>query len=137
MSVAVFAPVLAYTGATLGVAMVVPQIARIVRHPRLQGVSPLSWALTALACMTWLIYGVRTANPPQIPGNVLLVSGAVTVVMLVSSPSPRRSRALALAGAAAFVLLVATLVPASWVGYLALCVGLVSAWPQVYDSVEA
>jgi uncharacterized protein with PQ loop repeat len=133
----VFAPVLAYTGATLGVAMVVPQIARIVRHPHLQGVSPLSWGLTALACMTWLTYGVRTANPPQIPGNVLLVSGAVMVVMLVPSPTPRRRRGLALAGAAALVLLVATLVPAGWVGYLALGVGLVSAWPQVYDSVEA
>ncbi len=134
MSVHAFAVCLAYLGATLGVAMVVPQILRTVRHPQLDGVSPASWALTALACLTWMTYGVRTGTVPQIPGNVLLVSGAVAIVLLVPSTTSRRSRAARLAAAATALLLLAFTVPATSVGYLALAVGLVSAWPQVFDS---
>ena len=72
MSAHALAVGLGYTGATLGVAMVVPQIVRIVRHPSLTGVSPLSWALSTFACLAWLTYGLRTSATPQIPGNVLL-----------------------------------------------------------------
>ncbi len=126
---------LAYVGATLGVAMVVPQIVRTVRHPDLAGVSPVSWGLTALGCLSWLTYGVRTATVPQIPGNVLLVSGAVTVALLVPSPMSRSRRALVLAAAAVGVVAVAFAIPAASVGYLAVSVGLVSAWPQVFDSL--
>jgi uncharacterized protein with PQ loop repeat len=126
---------LAYLGAALGVTMVVPQIVRTVRHPTLSGVSPSAWALTALACTTWLVYGVRTATVPQIPGNVLLVSGAVAVVLLVPSATSRRRRAAQLGAAWTALVVVASAVPAHAVGYLAFCVGLVAAWPQVYDSV--
>ena len=126
---------LAYLGATLGVAMVVPQIVRILRHPSLGGVSPPSWALTALACLTWLIYGVRTQTLPQIPGNVLLVCGAVAIVLLVPGEVSAGRRALRLAAAAALIVSVASLVPARSIGYLAFCIGLLSAWPQVFDSV--
>ena len=112
MSVTTFAVCLAYVGATLGVAMVVPQLLRTVRHPDLGGVSPSSWGLTALACLTWLTYGVRTATIPQIPGNVLLVSGAVSIALLVPSPVSRSTRALVLATAAAVMLGLAFAVPA-------------------------
>ncbi len=135
MSVHTVALSLAYTGAALGVSMVVPQILRTLRHPSLGGVSPLAWGLSALACLTWLAYGVRTSTFPQIPGNVLLVSGSVVIVLLVPASTTRTRRALVLASSATLVLLFAFAVPASWVGYLAFAVGLVSAWPQVYDSV--
>ena len=135
MSVHNLALSLAYLGATLGVTMVVPQILRTLRHPSLTGVSAASWGLTALACLTWLTYGIRTAQIPQIPGNVLLVSGAVTIVLLVPSAVSRPRRAVALALAAALLVGVALSLPARSVGYLAIGVGLVSAWPQVYDSV--
>ena len=62
---------LAYLGAFLGVAMVLPQLTRTIRHPDLEGVSPASWALTSLACLAWLIYGLRADVLPQVPGNVL------------------------------------------------------------------
>jgi uncharacterized protein with PQ loop repeat len=126
---------LAYLGATLGVAMVVPQIVRTVRHPALSGVSPVAWSLTVLACSTWLTYGLRTGTVPQIPGNVLLVSGALAIVLLVPSVWSRRRRAAALGAAWSALMVVAWTMPAALVGYLALVVGLFSAWPQVYDSV--
>jgi uncharacterized protein with PQ loop repeat len=126
---------LAYFGATLGVAMVVPQIIRTVRHPALAGVSPVAWGLTALACSTWLTYGLRTATIPQVPGNVLLVSGAVAVVLLVPSAWTRRRRAVVLAALWSVVMVLAWTMPVGWVGYFALLVGLFSSWPQVYDSV--
>jgi uncharacterized protein with PQ loop repeat len=126
---------LGYVGAALGVVMVVPQIIRTLRHPTLGGVSPVAWSMTALACLTWLTYGVRTSILQQIPGNVLLVVGAAAVVLLVPSGTSRRRRAMTLGAVAVGLLAVAFALPPPAVGYLAVSIGLVSAWPQVYDSL--
>ncbi len=126
---------LGYLGAAFGVIMVVPQIARIVRHPSLPGVSPLSWALTSVACLGWLVYGIRTDAAPQIPGNVLLVSGAVVVVLLVNTATPRSRRALLLGAASAALLALTLVIPADSVGYIAFGIGLFSAIPQLFDSI--
>jgi uncharacterized protein with PQ loop repeat len=130
-----FALGLAYVGSALGVAMVVPQIVRTLRHPTLVGVAPMSWALTALSCTTWLIYGVRADEPPQIPGNVLLVSGAVAIVLLVPSAWSRGARALALVGIGGVLVATAFSIDPSAVGYLAFGVGVLSMWPQFWRSV--
>ena len=124
-----------YLGATLGVAMVVPQIVRIVRHPSLSGVSPISWALTVFGCLLWLTYGLRSRALPQIPGNVLLVCGAIGVVLLVKSPTSRIRRAMLLALGAGLLELTSWVIPTQGIGYLAFAVGTVSTWPQLYDSV--
>ncbi|MBK9738839.1 MAG: hypothetical protein IPO93_04900 [Actinobacteria bacterium] len=125
---------LAYVGALLSVAMVLPQLTRTIRHPHLPGVSALSWALTAVGCLGWLLYGLRISSVPQIPGNVLLISGAVAVVILVPSVVSRSRRALGLAAAAGLLLLVNTVVPAQTVGYVAFAISMVSAWPQLFES---
>jgi uncharacterized protein with PQ loop repeat len=124
-----------YLGSGFGVVMVLPQIIRVVRHPSLPGVSPLSWSLTALSCLAWLTYGLRTAAAPQVPGNILLISGAAAVVLLVPADLSRQRRALLLAACASAVLTAAWIVPAQWSGYLGFSVGLFSSWPQLYDSV--
>jgi uncharacterized protein with PQ loop repeat len=126
--------VLAYVGAFLGVAMVLPQLVRTIRLPGMPGVSALSWSLTALASLGWLIYGLRTATFAQIPGNVPLVAGAVAVVLLVPSAVSRSRRALGLGVAAAAIVASSTVVPAQTVGYLAFGIGLLSAWPQLFES---
>jgi uncharacterized protein with PQ loop repeat len=126
---------LGYTGATLGVAMVVPQIVRIVRHPSLPGVSPVSWALSTFACLAWLTFGLRTGAAPQIPGNVLLTIGAVAVVLLINTPMPRGRRGLLLLAGSAVLLATVWVIPAESVGYLATAIGLSSMWPQLYDTV--
>ncbi len=134
MNVHSFVLPLAYLGATLGVAMVLPQLSRTMRHPSLPGVSALSWGLTAVACLAWLGYGVRTATMPQIPGNILLITGAVAVVLLVPSPWSRSRRALSLGTSAAAILALAVVLPAQTIGYVAFAIGLVSAWPQLVES---
>ena len=126
---------LGYVGSLFGVVMVVPQIVRILRHPGLRGVSTVSWALSALGCLAWLTYGLRTDSPPQIPGNMALISGAVAVVLLAAADRSRRHRALVLGGIAAGVLAVSWTIPAHLVGYVGFSIGLVSIWPQLYDSV--
>src|ERR1044072_2789336 len=113
MHVTTVADAAGYLGSALGVAMVVPQILRTLRNRQLPGVSALSWALTAIACTTWLLYGVRTTEIPQIPGNVLLVSGAVAVVLLVPSRFSALPRALGLAGAGVVISAVAYFAPAA------------------------
>lgn len=124
-----------YLGSVLGVVMVVPQIVRILRHPQLPGVSTLSWSLTALACSTWLIYGLRTGSTPQIPGNVLLVSGAVAVVLLAPARHSRLARVATISAAGVAAIVLAWLIPGHDVGYLGFSIGLFSTWPQLYDSV--
>jgi uncharacterized protein with PQ loop repeat len=126
---------LGYIGAALGVAMVVPQIVRIVRHPSLPGVSPLSWALLMFGCIAWLTYGIRTAATPQIPGNILLASGAIACVLLIKSPMPRGRRGALLLLGAAVLLVTVWIIPAQSVGYLATAIGLSSMWPQLFDTV--
>jgi uncharacterized protein with PQ loop repeat len=126
---------LGYTGAALGVAMVVPQIVRIVRHPSLPGVSPLSWALSTFGCLAWLTYGLRTGAAPQIPGNILLTGGAVACVLLINSPMQRGRRGVLLLLGASVLLATVWVIPAQSVGYLATVIGLSSMWPQLFDTV--
>lgn len=125
---------LAYIGAVLGVAMVLPQLTRTVRNPELTGVSSASWALTSIACMTWLVYGLRADVLPQVPGNVFLVAGAVAVVLLVPSAWSRSHRAASLAGVGAAVIVVSMLITPQMVGYLAFAISIMSVWPQLVDS---
>jgi uncharacterized protein with PQ loop repeat len=124
-----------YVGSIFGVIMVVPQIVRIVRHPSLPGVSPVSWLLVCLGCLCWLTYGVRTGSAPQVPGNALLVTGAIVVFMLLRTHQSQSRRALVLVGSASPVLAVAWLAPAHVPGFMGFSFGLVSSWPQLYDSI--
>jgi len=99
-------------------------------------VSALSWALTALACTSWLLYGIRTGEIPQIPGNVLLVSGAVAVVLLVPSRTSPQVRALGLAWCAALAGVLALVAPPAVLGAVGGLLGLVSGLPQLARSMR-
>lgn len=125
---------LGYLGAALGVAMVLPQIARTLKHRKMGGVSPLAWFLLCIACSSWLMYGVRADEFVQIPGNVLLVSGGIVVVLLVPSTVsvPRRAAALLLGISAVvgFALLTPPIAP----GVLGFGVGIFSVLPQLRAS---
>lgn len=125
---------LAYIGSLLSVGMVLPQLTRTIRHPDLVGVSPTSWALTSLACLTWLIYGVRADVLPQIPGNILLVAGAVAVVLLVPSAWSRSRRVVSLVASATTITVLSLVISPTAVGYLAFAISLVSVWPQLFES---
>jgi uncharacterized protein with PQ loop repeat len=124
-----------YIGAALGVSMVVPQIIRTFRNRALPGVSALSWALTALSCMTWLLYGFRADEIPQIPGNALIVSGAVVIVLAVPSVTSMSARAVRLAIPALVITGLAVVLPPTLIGFLAFGIGLVSAVPQLVESL--
>lgn len=128
---------LAYAGSAIGVSVVVPQIQRILANPRLGGVSPWTWAITAASCTLWLTYGLRTGSMPQIPGNVLLVSGAVAIVVLVPAAWSRSRRAVALAATTAGLVLGSTFLAPAQVGFLAFGIGMTGMWPQVYETVWA
>ena len=123
-----------YLGAALGVGMVAPQILRIRRNPTMPGVSVLSWSLTALSCLTWLLYGVRGGVLPQIPGNVIIVSGAVVVALSAPSAIEVGSRAIALGLPAAGLVAAATVLPPQAIAYVAFGIGLLAALPQTLTS---
>ncbi len=125
---------LAYLGALLSFAMVVPQLARTIRNPTLPGVSPSSWAITAIACLGWLIYGLRADVMPQVPGNVLLIIGSVALVLLVPSPWSMQRRATLLGAAGLAIVVTSVIITPVAVGYLAFGIGLFAGWPQLVDS---
>ena len=127
---------IAYASSVVGVAQSVPQIVRAVRHPHMGGVAPLSWAISAVACTAWITYGVRAGIGPQIPGNVLLVTGSVAIVLLVPSALPRARRAGLLGAAALAVVSLSSVLPPEGVGFLAFGIGLFSAWPQVVTTLR-
>jgi uncharacterized protein with PQ loop repeat len=131
------AQLLAYTGSAIGVTMVIPQILRILRNPTMGGVSPWTWAITSTACVLWMTYGVRSHSVPQIPGNVLLISGAVAIVLLVPAAWSRRSRAVLLACVMTALVLGSTRLTPEQVGFLAFGIGVCGMWPQVYETVWA
>jgi uncharacterized protein with PQ loop repeat len=137
VSVLTLALGLAYVGSAIGVAMVVPQILRIVRHPAMGGVSPWTWAITATSCVLWLTYGVRTGSMPQIPGNVLLVAGAITIVLLVPATWSRSLRGALLVAVTGTLVLVSTQLAPEQVGFLAFGIGVFGMWPQVYETAWA
>lgn len=126
-----------FLGAAVGVVMVVPQMIRVLRHPRLAGVSGASWSLTAMACLTWLGYGIRTRQLPQIPGNVLLVSGAAAIVLLVPGSLSRSRRAVGLLAAATIICALVAGLPPRQVGFVAFAITLIASWPQLYDSFRS
>ncbi len=125
-----------YLGAALGVSMTVPQIARTLRDRTAPGVSALSWAMTALACFAWMLYGFRTGEIPQIPGNVLLVSGAVVIALAVPSAASAALRAVGLTAAALAIGGLATVAPPPAIGILAFGIGMVAALPQIVRSLS-
>lgn len=126
---------LGYLGSAIGACVVVPQILRIVRNPGAAGVAASTWGFTALACSLWLTYGIRTGAMPQVPGNVLLITGAVAIVLLVPHTWSPKRRGVALTAVVATSVLALAALPAAWVGYTAFALGLCSVWPQVVTSV--
>jgi uncharacterized protein with PQ loop repeat len=127
---------LGYLGAALGVSMVIPQIVRTLANRRLTGVSALSWGMLVFSCTGWMLYGVKTHEVVQVPGNVLLVSCAIAVVLLVPARLAVPARATVLAvGLAAYVWL-ASVVPAGVVVCIAIAIGLTSSIPQVLQSLR-
>jgi uncharacterized protein with PQ loop repeat len=115
--------------------MVVPQMLRTLRNRTMPGVSALSWGLLSLTCTAWLLYGVRTGEVPQIPGNVLLVSGAVVIALAVPSARTVRARAAGLLAAAFVLVLLAVVAPVEVIGAIALSGALVSSVPQTITSL--
>jgi uncharacterized protein with PQ loop repeat len=124
-----------YVGALLCVCMVVPQIAGTFRDRSLPGVSALSWALTGLSSGAWLLYGLRAHEGPQIPGNALVVTGAVVIVLAAPSPIAQRGRAGILATAVLVLIGSGVLLSAVDVGLVAFGIGIVSTLPQVAKSL--
>jgi uncharacterized protein with PQ loop repeat len=124
-----------YAGAAFGVSMVIPQISRTFRNRTLGGVSAVSWSLSAIGCLCWLLYGVRRPELPQIPGNVLIVIGASVIVLAVPSHVPTARRAVYLGATGLGISVLAFSVPPTVLGYLAFAIGLVSAWPQTLESI--
>jgi altronate hydrolase len=115
--------------------MVVPQLFRTLRNPRLAGVSATSWTITMSACFTWMVYGIKAGIIPQIPGNLLLFPGAAAIALAVPARLSVARRAAVLASALSAIIIFAVFARPEDIGYLAFTISLVSALPQTIMSL--
>ena len=133
------AQVFGYIGAVLVSALAIPQLVRILRERDAAGVSIPSWVMQALCCLSFLIYGLRLTEYPQIVGNVLPVIGAMAIV-IVALVSRRQMSVgivvLASSAAVGYIVLMFAIPPLA-VGSLAAVWAFVARWPQVVDSIAA
>src|SRR3954470_17371042 len=117
---------LGFLASAIGISVVVPQIVRILRNPETGGVSAATWGMSVVACSLWLTYGLRLHEPPQIPGNVMLIAGATAITLLVPHPWSVRRRALVLGSVVLGIGLVLSQLPAETVGYAAFVLAMAS-----------
>jgi uncharacterized protein with PQ loop repeat len=130
-----FAIATGYIGAALSVGMVIPQLVRTLRHRGLGGVSAMSWLITAAACFSWLLYGVKGHVWPQVPGNALMIPGEAVIVLITPARLTIAQRAGLLAAAAGTLILVTAVISSDDLGYLAFALSLAASAPQVVTSL--
>ncbi len=133
------AQVFGYIGAILVSALALPQLVKILRERDAAGVSVPAWIMQALCCLTFLIYGLRLAQMPQIMGNILPVVGALAIVAVALVSRRKLSAGVVVIASLAAVLYIALMfmIPVLAVGGLAVLWAFVARWPQVVDSITA
>ncbi len=133
------AQVFGYIGAILVSALALPQLVKILRERDAAGVSVPAWIMQALCCLTFLIYGLRLAQMPQIMGNILPVIGALAIVAVALVSRRKLSAGVVVIASLAAVLYIALMfmIPVLAVGGLAVLWAFVARWPQVVDSIAA
>lgn len=133
------AQVFGYIGAVLVSALALPQLVTILRDRDAVGVSVPAWIMQALSCLTFLIYGLRIFELPQIMGNVLPVIGALAIVVVALVARQQLSVAYVVLSSLVLVSYVGLMfvIPPLAVGGLAAVWAFIARWPQVADSVKA
>jgi len=122
----------AYTAATIGCFIAVPQIVRLVRTRETVGLSVGAWAVNTLSATAWLAYGLRTLQGAQVLANAFSLAGAVTVLwLLLVAGSQRRSHVARLAVGACVVAGSVLLLPMAWLTLPLAATGLISRIPQM------
>jgi uncharacterized protein with PQ loop repeat len=126
------APLAAYTAASLGCFIAVPQIARLARTRQTAGVSAASWEVNTLSAVAWLAYGLRTLQGAQVLANACSLIGGVAVLWLVLAPgADRRVRLTRFGAAGAAVAGAVCLLPMVWLTLPLAATGLLSRIPQL------
>jgi uncharacterized protein with PQ loop repeat len=129
---------LGYVAAAVGITCNWPQIARLIRTHRADGVSRLSASIGVTSVATWLTYGVLVAQGPHIAANApaLLMAIATLVVLLRAAPVPGHYLAAGLAAWLIAVGIASTLGGVVAVSLLATCLGLVKQVPQLWTALR-
>ncbi len=133
------AQIFGYIGAALVAAIAVPQLVKILREREADGVSVPAWIMQALCCLTFLIYGLRIAQLPQVVGNVLPVAGALGVVAVTLIARKQLSTVVVVLSVLVTVVYVAAMfaIPPIAVGAMAAVWAFIARWPQVVDSIDS
>lgn len=138
MALMFVAQLFAYIGA-IGVSLLaIPQLVKILRSRDSAGVSVPAWICQAMCCGTFLVYGIRIFELPQIVGNVLPVAGALAVAGMAVA-ARREITAPLVAGffvATAAYLAFLFAIPPLLVGFVGAGLAVIARWPQVIDSIR-
>ncbi len=127
---------LGYAAAAVGVSCFWPQIVRLVRTRRADGISRVSASLAVTSTATWLSYGLLSAQGPHIVANApaMLLAIATLVVLTRTVRLPARYLLTGFATWAAVAGTAYTLGGVVAVSLLATCIGLFRQVPQLWTA---
>jgi uncharacterized protein with PQ loop repeat len=128
----------AYAGMTLSASASLPQIWRLLRSGGNDGVSAVSWALTACGYGLWATYGLLLPILPQVPGNLFSFCSVIILLSIMARNGLNGLLPAALLGLGAMVgLAVFSTTGAVGVGWLAFATSVSRGFPQLKRTLSA
>lgn len=96
--------VIGWSATAAGALLGVPQLLRLIRTRRLEGLSLLAWCATFAVNVSWLAHGIHIGQPPQIVTNSIALCSTLSILVLLARSLGRPlvrviAPALAVAGA--------------------------------------
>lgn len=126
----------ACSGMVLNAVMSLPQALRGLRAAPNSGMSATTWALSAACAGSWCVYGAAAPVAEQIPGNALMLFGALTVLHVTGRRGTQTIRAwIVLVSCICAATLVFWLAGVRGIGWFAFAIGAARSVPQLFVAV--
>jgi uncharacterized protein with PQ loop repeat len=128
-----------FLAAATSVSIALPQLARLLRSRRVDGIAGSAWALNLANSLFWGTYGVLRHLPAEIACNVTVIALDIAVVAAARHYGHRKISSQCTFSAIACLPLIAVAVMTSsaLVAYAAIAVGIAQFAPHAYRTLRA
>lgn len=118
----------------MSVALLLPQMVRTIRHPRLAGVSLLAYVSSTMSGLLWAAYGARMAVWSLAWSSAVVAVGSLVIAARVPGRWPGPVRLLVLVGTTVVTTVFAFAAPMVALGAIASTLSVGAVWLQVVRS---
>lgn len=123
--------VIGWSATAVGSLLGLPQLLRLIRTRRLEGLSLLAWWATMTVNLSWLAHGIHIGQPPQVVTNAIALCSTVPILILLA-----RSLGRSVLGVVASSVAVAAAIVVIDVVLGSLAFGIVAVIPGVFSYVS-